>query len=125
MRSAWRGHWTASSSSFQNTRRSAGDHYPLRVREVLRGLGLQAGEEDKPISTLSGGQKKLIGLARLLLAKPDVLLLDEPDNHLDLAGKQYLERFIQDYPGAVVVISHDRYLLDAVVTDIAELENGR
>ncbi len=101
-----------------------GDQYPLRVREVLRGLGLQPGEEDKPISTLSGGQKKLIGLARLLLSQPDVLLLDEPDNHLDLAGKQYLERFIQNYPGAVVVISHDRYLLDVVVTDIVELENG-
>ena len=102
-----------------------GDQYPLKVREVLRGLGLKQGEEDKPIANLSGGQKKLIGLARLLLSMPDVLLLDEPDNHLDLAGKQYLERFIQNYPGAVVIISHDRYLLDAVVTHIAELEDGR
>ena len=88
-------------------------------------MGLKAGEEDKPIGVLSGGQKKLIGLARLLLSAPDVLLLDEPDNHLDLAGKQYLERFIQNYPGAVVIISHDRYLLDAVVTHIAELEDGK
>jgi ATP-binding cassette subfamily F protein 3 len=102
-----------------------GDQYPLKVREVLRGLGLKAGEEDKPIGVLSGGQKKLIGLARLLLSAPDVLLLDEPDNHLDLAGKQYLERFIQNYPGAVIIISHDRYLLDAVVTHIAELEEGK
>lgn len=102
-----------------------GDQYPLKVREVLRGLGLKAGEEDKPIGVLSGGQKKLIGLARLLLSAPDVLLLDEPDNHLDLAGKQYLERFIQNYPGAVVIISHDRYLLDAVVTHIADLEDGK
>jgi ATP-binding cassette subfamily F protein 3 len=105
--------------------RLGGDQYPQKVRETLRGLGLKEGEEDKPIGTLSGGQKKLIGLACLLLNMPDVLLLDEPDNHLDLAGKQYLERFIQNYPGAVVVISHDRYLLDAVVTDIAELEDGR
>ena len=75
-----------------------GEQYPQKVREVLRGLGLKEGEEDKPIATLSGGQKKLVGLARLLLSMPDVLLLDEPDNHLDLAGKQYLERFIQNYP---------------------------
>ena len=101
-----------------------GDQYPERVRGLLRGLGLAAGEEDKPMRVLSGGQKKLIGLARLLLSGPDVLLLDEPDNHLDLAGKAYLERFIQNYPGAVVIISHDRYLLDAVVTHIAELEDG-
>jgi ATP-binding cassette subfamily F protein 3 len=102
-----------------------GDQYPERVRGLLRGLGLLPGEEDKPLSVLSGGQKKLIGLARLLLSKPDVLLLDEPDNHLDLAGKTYLENFIRTYPGAVVIISHDRYLLDSVVTHIAELEDGR
>ncbi|PKN84443.1 MAG: ABC transporter ATP-binding protein, partial [Chloroflexi bacterium HGW-Chloroflexi-7] len=102
-----------------------GDQYPERVRGLLRGLGLLAGEEDKPMRVLSGGQKKLIGLARLLLSKPDVLLLDEPDNHLDLAGKEYLERFIQNYPGAVIIISHDRYLLDSVVTHIADLEDGK
>ncbi len=102
-----------------------GDQYPDRVRGLLRGLGLVVGEEDKPMRVLSGGQKKLIGLARLLLSKPDVLLLDEPDNHLDLAGKEFLERFIQNYPGAVVIISHDRYLLDSVVTHIADLEDGR
>jgi ATP-binding cassette subfamily F protein 3 len=102
-----------------------GDQYPEWVRGLLRGLGLAEGEEDKPVRVLSGGQKKLIGLARLLLLKPDVLLLDEPDNHLDLAGKMYLERFIQNYSGAVAIISHDRYLLDAVVTHIAELEDGK
>ncbi|PKO02658.1 MAG: hypothetical protein CVU43_06750 [Chloroflexi bacterium HGW-Chloroflexi-5] len=102
-----------------------GDQYPERVRGLLRGLGLVSGEEDKLMRFLSGGQKKLIGLARLLLSKPDVLLLDEPDNHLDLAGKAYLEKFIQNYPGAVVIISHDRYLLDSVVTHITELEDGK
>lgn len=102
-----------------------GDQYPARVRQMLLGLGLDEGDLAKPLGVLSGGQKKLVGLARLLLAQPDVLLLDEPDNHLDLSGKEYLERLIQTYPGAVVIISHDRYLLDAVVTHIAELEDGK
>ncbi|NTV35672.1 MAG: ABC-F family ATP-binding cassette domain-containing protein, partial [Anaerolineaceae bacterium] len=102
-----------------------GEQYPQRVRAMLLGLGLAEGEFDKPLEKLSGGQKKLVGLARLLLDSPQVLLLDEPDNHLDLDGKMYLERMIQAYQGAVVIISHDRYLLDAVVTHIAELEDGR
>jgi ATP-binding cassette subfamily F protein 3 len=102
-----------------------GDQYEGRVRELLRGLGLAEAEWHKPLGVLSGGQKKLVGLARLLLAQPSVLLLDEPDNHLDLTGKAYLERLIVDYPGAVVLISHDRYLLDAVVTHITEIEDGR
>jgi ATP-binding cassette subfamily F protein 3 len=102
-----------------------GEQYPKRVHDLLIGLGLAESELEKPVAVLSGGQKKLIGLARLLLSAPDVLLLDEPDNHLDLAGKLYLERLIQNYPGAVVIVSHDRYLLDAVVTHIAELEDGK
>jgi ATP-binding cassette subfamily F protein 3 len=104
--------------------RMGGDSYPEKVRATLRNLGLPEGDMEKPLGVLSGGQKKLVGLARLILAMPDVLLLDEPDNHLDLAAKQFLERFIQTYPGAVVIISHDRYLLDACVTHIAELEDG-
>lgn len=101
-----------------------GDSYPQRARDLLRGLGLPESDLPKPLGALSGGQKKLVGLARLLLLRPAVLLLDEPDNHLDLPGKAYLERLIQDYPGAVVIISHDRYLLDAVVTHITEIEDG-
>lgn len=102
-----------------------GDSYPERVKGILLGLGLAQSELDKPLSVLSGGQKKLVGLARLLLLNPDILLLDEPDNHLDLPGKMYLEKLIRDYDGTVVIISHDRYLLDAAVTHIAELEDGR
>jgi ATP-binding cassette subfamily F protein 3 len=102
-----------------------GDNYPERVRGMLFGLGLAQSELTKPLSVLSGGQKKLVGLARLLLVHPDVLLLDEPDNHLDLPGKMYLEKLIREYEGTVVMISHDRYLLDAAVTHIAELEDGR
>ena len=102
-----------------------GMNYTSRVREILRGLGLPETDFEKPIRALSGGQKKLIGLARLMLARPSVLLLDEPDNHLDMPGKAYLEKLIDDYPGAVVIISHDRYILDAVATHIAEIEDGR
>ncbi|MBK7452410.1 MAG: ABC-F family ATP-binding cassette domain-containing protein [Anaerolineales bacterium] len=102
-----------------------GDSYPARVRDLLLGLGLAQSELTKPLSVLSGGQKKLVGLARLLLVRPDILLLDEPDNHLDLPGKMFLEKLIREYDGTVVLISHDRYLLDAAVTHIAELEDGR
>jgi len=102
-----------------------GESYPERVAEILNGLGLPSRDFDKPVGLLSGGQKKLVGLARLLLSRPDVLLLDEPDNHLDLNGKVFLEGLIRQYPGAVVLVSHDRYLLDAVVTHIAEIEDGK
>ena len=102
-----------------------GDSYPERVKSILLGLGLAQSELNKPLSVLSGGQKKLVGLARLLLLNPDILLLDEPDNHLDLPGKMYLEKLIREYDGTVVIISHDRYLLDAAVTHIAELEDGK
>jgi ATP-binding cassette subfamily F protein 3 len=102
-----------------------GLNYTSRVRELLCGLGLPETDFEKPIRALSGGQKKLIGLARLMLARPSVLLLDEPDNHLDMPGKAYLEKLISEYPGAVVIISHDRYILDAVATHIAEIEDGK
>jgi ATP-binding cassette subfamily F protein 3 len=102
-----------------------GDQYPEKVHDLLCGLGLDDTDLDQRLGDLSGGQKKLVGLARVLLARPSVLLLDEPDNHLDLSGKKYLEGLIQVYPGTVVIVSHDRFLLDACVTHIAELEDGR
>jgi ATP-binding cassette subfamily F protein 3 len=92
---------------------------------LLRALGFSAEELEEPLPTLSGGQKKLAHLAGCLLAQPELLLLDEPDNHLDLAGKARLEAVIRDFSGSVVIISHDRYLLDETVNEIAELEDGR
>ena len=102
-----------------------GESFPVKCRELLNKLGLSESDAAKPVGLLSGGQKKLIGLARLLMQKPSVLLLDEPDNHLDIPAKGFLERLIVNYPGAVVLISHDRYLLDASVNQIAEIEDGR
>jgi len=99
--------------------------YENRVRSTLRDLGFADETFDQPLSTLSGGQVKLIGLVRLIVWWPDILLLDEPDNHLDLAGKQMVERMIRSYNGAVIIVSHDRYLLDAVVDRIADLERGQ
>ncbi len=94
------------------------------VQELLRRLGFSDADFGLATETLSGGQKKLAKLVRLVIEAPDVLLLDEPDNHLDLAGKRHLEQFLRSFSGAVVIISHDRYLLDEVATQIAELENG-
>lgn len=105
--------------------RLGGSSYEGRVRSTLRSLGFSEADLNLPVEVLSGGQKKLVGLAKLLILQPDLLLLDEPDNHLDLEGKAFLEKFINDYRGAVIIVSHDRYLLDLVVDEIAELEDGR
>lgn len=104
---------------------AGGARYASKIRELLAHLGFSEADYDLPAETLSGGQKKLVMLARLAAEEPDVLLLDEPDNHLDVAAKQRLERLITGYPGAVVIVSHDRYLLDEVATQIAELERGQ
>jgi ATP-binding cassette subfamily F protein 3 len=104
--------------------RLGGPSHTNTVRGLLQQLGFAPEDFDLPTEALSGGQKKLVALIRLVVETPDVLLLDEPDNHLDLAGKRRLEAYLKSYPGAVVIISHDRYLLDDVATQIAELENG-
>ncbi len=102
-----------------------GPSYEGRVRSQLQSLGFSDEDFELPVDVLSGGQKKLLGLTKLLVVKPDVLLLDEPDNHLDLVGKSMLERTIGSYQGAVIIVSHDRYLLDLVVDEVVELEDGR
>ena len=104
--------------------RMNGGRHASHVRELLAMLGFAAGDYDRPNEALSGGQKKMVALVRLAVSAPDILLLDEPDNHLDMAGKQQLERFILNYRGGVVIISHDRYLLDEVAGKTAELERG-
>ncbi|MCJ7624075.1 MAG: ATP-binding cassette domain-containing protein, partial [Anaerolineaceae bacterium] len=105
--------------------RLEGPRYEGYVRSTLFSLGFNESDLNLPVETLSGGQKKLVGLAKLLVTKPDMLLLDEPDNHLDLDGKRFLERFIREYKGGVIIVSHDRYLLDLVADEIAELEDGK
>ena len=99
--------------------------YRGRARSMLQSLGLSGTEMDLPMSALSGGQRTRVLLAKLLLAEPDILLLDEPTNHLDIAAVEWLENFLQEYRGAVIVISHDRYFLDQFVGRIFELENHR
>jgi ATP-binding cassette subfamily F protein 3 len=93
-----------------------------RAEGLLRELGIPRDHWDLPLSALSGGQRKLVGLAACLIGDPDLLLLDEPDNHLDLERKETLERLLAEFDGAVVIVSHDRYLLDDTVERIAELE---
>ena len=102
-----------------------GPGYEGHVRSILLDLGFTEADFSLPTSALSGGQRKLVGLSRLLILQPDLLLLDEPDNHLDLSGKAFLEKLIRSYKGGVVIVSHDRYLLDLVVDEIIELEDGR
>ena len=96
-----------------------------QIDQVLHGLGLKDEIYHVKTGQLSGGQRGRLALAKLLLAKPDVLLLDEPTNHLDIAGRQWLESFLNQYSGAVILISHDRWMLDRVVTRIYELEQGK
>lgn len=95
-----------------------------RVREMVFGLGFREEDMDRTLSQFSGGQKTRIGLARSLLRKPDILILDEPNNYLDLDALAWLEGFLAGYPGAILVVSHDRYFLDQVVERVLEFENG-
>jgi ATP-binding cassette subfamily F protein 3 len=105
--------------------REGGFEYAAKAEAILQGLGFEKETWTLPTDILSGGQKNRLGLARLLLAEPDLLLLDEPTNHLDVAAVEWLEEFLAAYERAYVIISHDRYFLDRACTRIVEVEHGR
>lgn len=98
--------------------------YKSEVVGVLKGLGFAESEFDKSICTLSGGQKTRVALGKLLLTNPDIILLDEPTNHLDMNSIAWLENYLINYKGAVLIVSHDRYFLDKVVTKVVEIDQG-
>jgi ATP-binding cassette subfamily F protein 3 len=102
-------------------RREEGYSIDLKISTVLRGLGFSQEDLEKPTETFSGGWQMRIALAKLLLGRPGLLLLDEPTNHLDLEARNWLEEYLAEYPHAVILVSHDRFFLDAVVTRIAEI----
>ena len=95
-----------------------------RVVGILKGLGFEEDDFDRKINTLSGGQKTRVFLAKLLLEEPDIILLDEPTNHLDLRSIEWLESYLLNYKGAVIIVSHDRYFLDKIVSKVIDIENG-
>ncbi|AFS77357.1 ABC transporter, ATP-binding protein [Gottschalkia acidurici 9a] len=110
------------SEEFQD---SNGYGFKSEIKGVLKGLGFSEEQFDTPLEKLSGGQKARVALAKILLEKPDILLLDEPTNHLDIEAIDWLEKYIREYKGAAIIISHDRYFLDNTVSKIFYLENSK
>jgi len=109
------------SDVMEHFKRLGGYEIDARVAEVLRGLGFAPEDEQRPTEEFSGGWQMRIALAKLLLARPNLLLMDEPTNHLDLQARNWLEDYIRNYPGSVVLVAHDRYFLDATVLRITEV----
>lgn len=109
----------------ENFSRGGGYEYEAVIRSVLYGLKFTDRYYDTPVDRLSGGEKTRLALAKLLLTKPDLLILDEPTNYLDMETLAWLEKYLLSYPGAVLTVSHDRYFLDLLVGTIYELSNGR
>src|SRR5947209_9799430 len=100
-------------------------HVDHKIEEVLDGLGFRRDDYDRPVETFSGGQQSRLMLAKLLLSSPDVMLLDEPSNHLDIDTTRWLEDYLVRQPQAMLIVSHDRYFLDRVVTKIFEMHHNR
>lgn len=103
-------------------RENGGYEIEAKIRGILNGMGFGSFAPETPVNTLSGGQKTRLALAKMLLEEPDLLLLDEPTNHLDIETLTWLENYLKGYPGAILVVSHDRYFLDALVGTIYEIE---
>lgn len=101
-----------------------GYQYEADIRSVLHGLGFSNFDPETKIASLSGGQKTRLALGKLLLTKPDLLILDEPTNHLDIETLTWLEQYLQNYPGAILIVSHDRYFLDKIVTQVYEISRN-
>ena len=99
--------------------------YKSELTGVLKGLGFTEDEFQKPVSTLSGGQKTRVALGKLLLQKPDLIILDEPTNHLDMSSISWLETYLLNYKGSVLIVSHDRYFLDRIASKIIEIDNTK
>lgn len=102
-----------------------GYSYKSEIEGVIKGLGFTEEDFNKQVGTLSGGQKTRVALCKLLLEKPDIIMLDEPTNHLDLNSIKWLETYLLNYSGAVLIIAHDRYFLDKIVTKVIEIENHK
>ena len=96
-----------------------------RAKKILTGLGFKDSEFSDPISTKSGGWRMRVYLARILLTSPDLLLLDEPTNHLDIESLEWLENYLSDYSGSIIIVSHDRFFIDRLGEEIAELDHGQ
>ena len=104
--------------------RENGYAYESEITGVIAGLGFGKEDYDRPIASLSGGQKMRVALGRLLLSHPDIVILDEPTNHLDMESIRWLEGYLSSYPGAVIVVSHDRYFIDKITNKIVEIDQG-
>ncbi|MDO5156847.1 MAG: ATP-binding cassette domain-containing protein [Eubacteriales bacterium] len=115
-------HYTRMMHTFEQ---QEGYAFESQITGILKGLGFREDDFHRPVSELSGGQKTRVSLGRLLLSRPDVILLDEPTNHLDLNSIRWLEGYLSGYDGAVIIVSHDRYFLDRIVTKVVEIEHTK